>query len=87
MLLFCKPNDIPVNQVIIPLERVYNIIHSSCRININYDSGELMEVAENTYQPKIDTASIVYDDTDSAEKTLRQFYKACNNNAGAFFFG
>ena len=87
MLLFIKPNDIPVNQVIIPLERVYNIIHSSCRININYDSGELMEVAENVYQPKIDTASIVFDDTDSAEKVLRQFYKACNNHSGAFFFG
>jgi len=87
MMLFCKAKDIIGGQIVIPLSRVINIIVVGCRININYDGGELMEVRENVYQPKIETASVVYGDSDEADKTLRQFYKSCSNNAGAFFFG
>ena len=87
MLLFCKVKEISDGQIIIPLNRVFDIISTGCRININYDSGELMEVRENVYQNKIDTASIIYDSPDEVDKTIRQFYKSVNNNSNCFYFG
>lgn len=87
MMLFCKSREIVGGQIIIPSNRIYNIIASGCRININYDSGELMEVRENVYQAKIDTASILYNDPDEVDKTIRQFYKAVSNNSNCFYFG
>lgn len=83
MLLFMK---ISGGQVIIPTERIYNICAVGCRVSVNYDSGELLEVG-SMYQKKIETVSVVFDSDDLVNKILRQFYKACNNNAGAFFFG
>lgn len=87
MLLFCKPNNIPVIQIIISTSRIFDIVAAGCRININYDSGEVTEVSENTYQKKIETISIIYDSADDVEKAIRQFYKAVNNHSAAFFFG
>ena len=86
MLLFVKNSDVNIGQIIIPSFRLYDIWAVGCRININYDSGELIEV-EGTYQKKVETASVVLDNEDAVNKLLRQFYKACNNKAGAFFFG
>lgn len=84
MFLFVK--DVNIGQIIIPSFRLYDIWAVGCRIHINYDSGELIEV-EGTYQKKIETVSVVLDNEDVVNKLLRQFYKACNNKAGAFFFG
>lgn len=86
MLLFIDNSDSVMSQVIIPISRLYDIWSLGCRININYDSGELLEI-EGTYQKKIETVSVVLDNEDAVNKLLRQFYKACNNKAGAFYFG
>lgn len=87
MLLFVKPSGcIPVSQIIIPLERVYNIVSVGRKININYDSGEVVYI-ENSYEKKIDTVSIDFVDDDEVNKILRQFYKAVNNQSNAFYFG
>jgi len=86
MLLFIDNSDSVMSQVIIPISRLYDIWSYGCRININYDSGELVEV-EGTYQKKIESLSIVCESEDVVNKLLRQFYKACNNKAGAFYFG
>lgn len=87
MLLFCRSREIIGGQVIIPSERIYNIMAVGCRVNINYDGGELMEVRENVYQPKIETASILYDSSDEVDKIIRQFYKSVSNNSNCFYFG
>lgn len=87
MLLFCRSKDLQGGQIIVPLNRVYNIITSDCRININYDSGEMLEVREGIYHKKIDTVSIIYDSADEVDKTVRQFYKSVNNNSNCFYFG
>ncbi len=87
MLLFCKPNDDTITQIIISTSRIFEIVAAGCRVNINYDSGEVAEVSEGTYQKKIETVSVIYDSVDDVEKAIRQFYKAVNNHSAAFFFG
>lgn len=87
MLLFCKPNSEFIRQVIIPMSRVIEIIASENRINIIYDKEEVVEVAHKTFQKRVETVSILYDSGDDTDKAIRQFYKACANNSGSFFFG
>lgn len=84
MLLFVTTSE---GQIIIPLARVYNIVLSSCSVVINYDCGDIVWLDGDKYEKKIETVRSVYDSPDEANKVIRQFYKACNNNAGAFFFG
>lgn len=86
MLLFIQKADDVAGQAIIPSSRVYDIFAVDCRININYDGGELIEV-EGTFQKKVETISVRFDSEDDVNKILRQFYKACNAGARAFFFG
>lgn len=83
MLLFVK---IGSRQIIIPLAHVFDIWSFNDELNINYDSGELIEV-EGTYQKKIENIQIHFETDDELNKVLRQFYKACNAGAGAFFIG
>lgn len=87
MLLFVKPTGSTAERIVIPLARVYDIWSTSCSIYINYAGGAMMEVVDGTYQPKVDTARIVLDSKDEVDKIFRQFYKACNAGAGAFYFG
>lgn len=87
MLLFCKPITNSPDNIIIPLDRVYNIISNGCRVIIDYDAGECLEVYEGNYQNKITELVIYYDSEDEVNKAIRQFYRAVNSNANAFFFG
>lgn len=82
MLLFTGIKE----RVIIPLSRVYNICSSENRIIINYNCGDLINVEGNCV-PKIETVRVILDSSDEVDKTIRQFYKACQSNAKAFFFG
>ena len=83
MMLFVKVGS---NQVVIPLARVFDIWSQGNNLMINYDDGELIEI-EGTYQKKIESVKVTFDSDDEVNKTLRQFYKACNTGAGAFFIG
>lgn len=82
MLLFTGEK----NKIIIPLDRVYSIITVDCKIVINYDGGDLINV-EGQITKKIETIRMLFDSTDEVDKNIRNFYKACSNNAGAFYFG
>jgi len=86
MLLFVKTSNTFSSDIIIPVGRIYDIWAANCHININYDSGELIET-ELGYQKKLETITVVFNSADEVNKILRQFYKACNNKAGAFYFG
>lgn len=86
MLLFLQPTDLAVDKLIIPFDRVYDIWASSCTVVFNYDSGELVEV-EGTYQKKLCSVRVVFDDSDEVDKIMRQFYKAVNAGSKAFYFG
>lgn len=92
MLLFVKPfgNEnslIRVNKLVIPLNRIFDISGFGSSIIINYDSGEYIEVDSGIYQKKVESVRIVFNSEDAVDKILRQFYKACNNGSGAFYFG
>ncbi len=86
MLLFTKPNNMAASRVIIPLSRVFDIYATDCAININYDSGEFVEVA-GKFEKKIETVRVTFDSADAVDKICRQFYKALNANNRAFYFG
>lgn len=83
MLLFVKVYS---RQIVIPLNRVFDIWSEGNALLINYDSGELIEI-EGTYQKKVESVKVTFETDDDVNKALRQFYKACNAGAGAFFFG
>lgn len=85
MLLFCK-DDIRKTDVIIPVSRVFEIIGGTTTIIINYDGGELTEVY-GKMERKIESIRITFENPEDVAKTLRQFYKATNTGARAFFFG
>ena len=84
MLLFTKPNNMAASRVIIPLSRVFDIYATDCSININYDSGEMVEVA-GKFEKKIETVRVTFDSADEVDKIFRQFYKAVNANSRAFY--
>lgn len=86
MFLFLQPADLAVSKLVIPTERIYEINAGSCSIIVNYDSGEVIEV-DGTYQKKLNSVRVVFDSPDEVEKIMRQFYKALNSNANAFYFG
>lgn len=86
MMLFCKPDETIVRRLVIPLARVLDVIAFSKSIVINYDNGELMEVEGNMVK-KIESVKIKFDSTDEVDRIIKQFYKACNNDVGAFYFG
>ena len=83
MLLFVRAY---ARQVVIPINRVFDIWSEGNALLINYDAGELIEI-EGTYQNKIESIKVTFETDDDVNKALRQFYKACNAGAGAFFFG
>lgn len=82
-MLFVKVGS---HQIVIPLARVFDIWSAGNDLIINYDSGELIEV-EGTYQKKVESVKVTFNSDDDVNKTLRQFYKACNTGSGAFFIG
>lgn len=86
MLLFTNYLGI---RIIIPLNRVYEIKASGKTITIDYDGGEItyLDNEGSAVAPKVETIKINFESEDELDKIMRQFYKACNNKAGAFFFG
>jgi len=86
MLLFTNYLGI---RIIIPLNRVYEIKASGKTITIDYDGGEItyLDNEGSAVAPKVETIRINFENEDELDKIMRQFYKACNNKAGAFFFG
>lgn len=86
MLLFIKNRDVPVNQYVIPLDKVFMIWVSGSSVNVNFDGGEYLEV-EGSFQKKLEIVSVKFSSAENANKALRQFYKAVNADAKAFFLG
>lgn len=86
MLLFTNYLGI---RIIIPLNHVYEIKASGKTITIDYDGGEItyLDNEGSAVAPKVETIKINFESEDELDKIMRQFYKACNNKAGAFFFG
>lgn len=85
MLLFVKTTGAGNERVVIPLNRVYDIVTSSCSVFINYECGDIVSV-EGTFQKKIETVRVVFDSSDEVNKIMRQFFKACRDNVSAFYF-
>lgn len=75
-----------VGDVIVPESRLIDIIFRENVIVVNYDAGDLLEVA-GTFQKKIESVRVVCDSEDDANKIKRQFYKACASKQNAFYFG
>lgn len=86
MILFCKSKHISDYQILIPMNRVYNIRCTGSKIFINYDDGDLIEVDNSNYQPRVGTLRIEFENSSEAENKLREFYVALNNCKQAFYF-
>jgi len=71
----------------IPYNRVYSISQSGTKIYISYDGGELTWLDEEKFVPKINVETVNFDSEALANQQMRSFYRACENNKGAFFFG
>lgn len=88
MILFCKSSDITgTYQLLIPMNRVYDIKAEGSKIYINYDGGVLIEMDDSNYQPRIETIKVEFEDSSEVEDKLREFYTALNNGKQAFYFG
>lgn len=72
-------------QVIIPSNRIYSINVLNNVIYIHYDGGDKIDV-EGTFYDKLEVLGVHYPSDDSANKAVRQFYKACFKNQNAFYF-
>lgn len=84
MLIFCKTKK---GRVIVPLSRVYDIRALETSVIINYDCGDLVWLDGDKYEKKIESVFIEFADEDEVDKVIRQFYKACRDNANSFYFG
>lgn len=74
------------DNIVIPERRLIDIVVRENVIVVNYDGGDLLEVA-GTFQKKIESVRVVCDCADDAMKIKRQFYKACDAGKNAFYFG
>lgn len=73
--------------VAIPYGRIYEISQHGNIISISYDGGEMTWLDEEKFVKKISVDNIFFDNENFANNQMRGFYKACENNKGAFFFG
>lgn len=87
MLLFCRSSESPVSRVVIPVNRVYDILTLGNTIIVHYENGDIVWLDGDRYEKKLETVSIKYEDSDEVDKVIRQFYKACNAGNNAFYFG
>lgn len=89
MILFCKPSgNTGTYQLLIPMNRVYDVRAVGSKIFINYDGGVLIKMDDDsTYQPRIETIKIEFEDSSEVEDRLREFYTSLNNGKQAFYFG
>lgn len=71
----------------IPFARVYQISQRGKIISISYQGGEFTWLDEEKFVPKINHEDIHFDTEELANIQMRAFYKACETNKGAFFFG
>lgn len=88
MVLFC--NDSGLVRAI-PQNCIQQIICSDVKIQINYFDGEYnyftLEGRESVSAfPLIKVVKIIYGSEEIALEKMREFYKSCENNKGAFFF-
>ncbi len=84
MLLFVK--DIDYGNLVIPLARVFEIFSQGKSVIITYDSGELVEV-EGNFEKQLKLVSVPFASAEDVNVVFRQFYKAVNAGAKAFYFG
>ena len=87
MVLFVCPSNEYIQKVMVPMNRVFNIVATDCSIIINYDAGELIWLDGDKYEKKIETLKVTFDSPDEVDKLTRQFYKAVANRSEAFFIG
>lgn len=73
--------------VAIPFSRVIEISQRGNTITIAYDGKELTWLDEEKFVPKINIEDIKFDTDNLANMQMRSFYKACDSNKAAFFFG
>lgn len=79
MLLF-------VGDTVISERRLINVVFLENVIKVNYDGGEMLEVAGQMY-PRIETLRLVLENAEEVNKVKRQFYKACKEGLNVFYFG
>lgn len=85
MLLFCKVDD--GRKIVIPENRIFNIIIYETTIIVNYDLGILSQDESGAFQHRIESARIIYNSATDADNAIRDFYKACASNKNTFYFG
>ena len=71
----------------IPYSRVIEISQHGNIITITYDGKEYGWLDEEKFVPKVNSEDVKFDTDELANMQMRSFYKACENNKGAFFFG
>lgn len=88
MLLFCKSkhNGFKEQLVVIPLDRVFEVIAADHSISVHYDSGELLEV-EGSFEKVVDSVDMFFDSEAEVNQIMGLFYKAVFKNLNAFYFG
>lgn len=73
--------------VAIPFERIYQIEQQKNKILISYHGGEFTWLDEEKFVPSVNHEDIIFENEQLANTQMRYFYKACESNKGAFFFG
>lgn len=71
---------------IIPLERVYEIVANGNEICVTYEGGDSTDYEGQAVKVS-SFCKLKFEDEEEVHKVIRQFYKAVNSGANAFFFG
>lgn len=74
-------------KIAISNSRIYQVVQYKTTIEIFYDSGEISFLENETVVPKIDSVKISFEEEELAIDNFRAYYKACEMNRGAFYFG
>ena len=88
MLLFCKSknNGFKEQLIVIPLNRVFEVIADGRSISVHYDSGESLEV-EGSFEKVVNSVDMFFSSEAEVKQIMSLFYKAVYKSFNAFYFG
>lgn len=76
-----------IQKYCIPESRIYDINSIDNVVNISYFDGTREPEPEGVWVEKVAVLKVHYDSPDDAANAIKNFYKACFNKYGAFYFG
>lgn len=77
----------PRGTIAIPYDKICEIRQHRDKIYISHEAQAGGWLDEENFVTKVTIEEIFFDSADLANSQMRGFYKACENNKGAFFFG